>query len=207
MFKEIKTNYLVSEMQTEADELSGTVETWFPNLYPDKTRELNEYMQSACKSDDRLARNYKDLDYFNFPFVTTVKRDGKIIESGTGYTCPVYPNNCIRVMNRYYRATTSRPTVTTGWARPSAQAVVVQQLDMARRLNFETAIITRDRARRHFIRFIDALATKSNIVWEVSEKKYLLTPNADNPLAWQYVAYTNLGHNSYDFWQEWESKA
>jgi len=202
MFKEIKTNYLVSEMQTESDELSGVVETWFPNWYPDKTDEFNEYIKSAYKND-RLGENYKDLNYYNFPFVSTVKRDGKIIECGTGYTCSVYPKNCLRVMNRHYRAKTSRPNVTTGWARPTIVAFIEQQLEMARRLNFEVAIITRDRARRHFVKYTDALTAKSNQVWEVSDKKCLVTPNEKNPLAWQYIAYTKLTHIGYDFWKKW----
>tara|TARA_Y100000015_G_scaffold34571_1_gene34897 strand:- start:340 stop:951 length:612 start_codon:yes stop_codon:yes gene_type:complete len=203
MFKEIKRNHLISEMQIESDERSGTVETWFPNWYPDKTDELNDYMKSVCENDDRLARNYKDLNYYNFPFITTVKRDGKIIECGTGYTSMVYPKNCLRVMNRYYRATMSRPTVTTEYARPSKLAVIEQQLEMARRLDFEVAIITRDRARRHFVKFADALTAKSDQVWEVSDKKYLVTPNEKNPLAWQYIAYTKLTHIGYDFWSKW----
>ena len=138
-------------------------------------------MSICIVNDDRLAENYKDIDYFNFPFVTTVKRDNKIIECGTGYHCSVYPQNCIRVMNRYYRAPTSRPTVTTEYARPSKLAVIEQQLEMAKRFNFEVAIITRDRTQRHLIKFADALTSKSKYVWEVSNKKCLITPNDKNP--------------------------
>ena len=81
--------------------------------------------------------------------------------------------------------------------------MIEQQLEMARRLDFEVAIITRDRARRHFVKFADALTAKSDQVWEVSDKKYLVTPNEKNPLAWQYIAYTKLTHIGYDFWSKW----
>ena len=74
MFTEIKDNYLVSQMYTFDDKRSGTVETFVPSAYPDVTKELNEYMSNASQNDDRLAENYKDIDYFNFPFVTTVNR-------------------------------------------------------------------------------------------------------------------------------------
>ena len=204
MFTEIKPNYLVSQMYTFDDKRSGTVETFVPNFYPNETKELNEYMSSASKNDDRLAENYKDLDYFKFPFVTTVKRDSKIIECGTGYTCSVYPKNTVRVMNRYYRTPTSRPTVTTEYARPSKLAVIEQQLEMAKRFNFNFAIITRDRAKRHLTKFADALTSKSNYVWEVSDKKCLITPNDKNPRAWQYIAYTKLKDIDHDFWKQWK---
>ena len=206
MFEEVKANYLVSKMYSEDDERSGTVETWVPNLYPDATKELNEYMRNISESNDRLSDNYKDLDYFDFPFVTTVKRNNKIIECGTGYTCSVYPKNCIRVMNRYYRAPTSRPFLTTEYARPSKLAVIEQQLEMAKRLNFDVAIITRDRAQRHLTKFADALSSKSSHLWTVSNNKCLVTTSYNNPRAWQYIAMTKLKNIDYDFWKHWQTK-
>lgn len=206
MFNEIKINYLVSEMYTVDDERSGTVETWVPNLYPDATNELNEYMRVVSENNDRLSDNYKDLDYFSFPFVTTVKRNNKIIECGTGYNCAVYPKDCIRVMNRYYRAPTSRPFLTTEYARPTKVAVIEQQLEMAKRLSFNVAVITRDRAKRHLTKFADALTNNSNHVWEVSNDKYLVTTNYNNPRAWQYIAMTKLENIDYNFWEYWQTK-
>lgn len=206
MFKEINVDYLVSEMYTADDERSGTVETWMPELYPDATNELNEYMRVVSENNDRLSDNYKDIDYFNFPFVTTVRRDGKIIECGTGYTCDVYPKNCIRVMNRYFRAPDSRPFLTTEYARPSKVAVIEQQLEMAKRLNCEVAMITRDRAKRHLTKFAEALTAKSNYTWEVTNDKCLVTPSYNNPRAWQYIAYTKLKNIDYDFLKHWQTK-
>ena len=205
MFNEIKENYLISEMYIVDDERSGTVETWLPNLYPEATNELNEYMKAVSENDDRLADNYKDINYFNFPFVTTVKRNNKIIECGTGYTCDVYPKNCIRVMNRYYRAPASRPLITTEYARPSKVAVIEQQLEMVKRLNGEIAIITRDRAKRHLTKFANALTEKSDYTWKVSNDKCLVTASYNNPRAWQYIAYTKLKNIDYDFLKQWQT--
>lgn len=188
------------------DERSGTVETWLPNLYPEATNELNEYMKAVSENDDRLADNYKDINYFNFPFVTTVKRNNKIIECGTGYICDVYPKNCIRVMNRYYRAPASRPLITTEYARPSKVAVIEQQLEMVKRLNGEIAIITRDRAKRHLTKFANALTEKSDYTWKVSNDKCLVTTNHNNPRAWQYIAYTKLKNIDYDFLKHWQTR-
>lgn len=206
MFDEIKINYLVSEMYTVDDERSGTVETWIPELYPSATNELNEYMRVVSENNDRLSDNYKGLNYFDFPFVTTVKRNNKIIECGTGYHTSVYPQDCIRVMNRYYRAPTSRPFLTTEYARPTKVAVIEQQLEMAKRLNFNVAIITRDRAKRHLTKFADALTSNSNHVWEVGNNKCLVTPSYDNPRAWQYIAMTKLKNIDYNFWNHWQTR-
>lgn len=206
MFNEIKENYLVSEMYSPNDERSGTVETWVPSLYPDATEELNDYMKVVSESNDRLSDNYKDLDYFSFPFITTVKRNNKIIECGTGYHTSVYPPDCIRVMNRYYRAPTARPYLTTEYARPTKVAVIEQQLEMAKRLEFNVAIITRDRARRHLTKFADALTRNSNHKWEVGDNRCLVTTSYNNPRAWQYIAITKLQSIDYDFWKHWQTK-
>lgn len=206
MFIELNRDYLISEMYTESDERSGTVETWIPSLYPEATNRLNERMKLLSENDDRLADNYKDINYFDFPFVTTVRRDKEIIECGTGYTCDVYPKNCIRVMNRYYRAPSSRPFLTTEYARPSKVAVIAQQLEMAKRLNCEVAMITRDRAKRHLTKFANALTEKSNYTWEVTNDKCLVTPSYNNPRAWQYIAYTKLQSLDYDFLNHWQTK-
>ena len=206
MFTELNRDYLISEMYTESDERSGTVETWIPSLYPVATNRLNERMKLLSENDDRLADNYKDINYFDFPFVTTVRRDKQITECGTGYTCDGYPKNCIRVMNRYYRAPSSRPFLTTEYARPSKLAVIAQQLEMAKRLNCEVAMITRDRAKRHLIKFADALTAKSEYTWEVTNNKCLVTPSYDNPRAWQYIAYTKLQSLDYDFLNHWQTK-
>jgi len=206
MFKEINVDYLVSEMYTADDGCSGTVETWVPSRYPVATNRLNERMRILSEHDDRLSDNYKDIDYFNFPFVTTVRRDGKIIECGTGYTCDVYPKNCIRVMNRYFREPGSRPFLTTEYARPSKVAVIEQQLEMAKRLNCEVAMITRDRAKRHLAKFAEALTAKSDYTWEVTNDKCLVTPSYNNPRAWQYIAYTKLKNIDYDFLKHWQTK-
>lgn len=206
MFNEIKENYLVSEMYTVDDERSGTVETWMPELYPDATNELNEYMRVVSENNDRLSDNYKGLNYFDFPFVTTVKRNNEIIECGTGYHTTVYPKDCIRVMNRYYRAPTSRPFLTTEYARPTKVTVIEQQLEMAKRLNFNVAIITRDRAKRHFTKFADALTSNSKHTWKVGDNKCLVTPSYHNPRAWQYIAFTVLNNLDYDFWNHWQTK-
>lgn len=207
MFTEIKDNYLVSERQTIDDERSGIVETWIPDLYPDSTKELNEHMRSVLRNNDRLSDNYQELDYFNFPFVTTVKRNNVIIECGTGYTRSVYPKNCFRVMNRWYRAPTSRHSlITTEWALPTKVAVIEQQLEMAKRMDCDVAIITRDRAKRHLTKFAVALSSKSNHEWQVTNNKCLVTPSYNNPRAWQYIAYTKLKNIDYDFLKQWQTK-
>ena len=109
-------------------------------------------------------------------------------------------------MNRYYRAPSSWPFLTTEYARPSKLAVIAQQLEMAKRLNCEVAMITRDRAKRHLTKFADALTAKSEYTWEVTNNKCLVTPSYDNPRAWQYIAYTKLQSLDYDFLNHWQTK-
>ena len=56
MFTELNRGYLISEMYTESDERSGTVETWIPILYPVATNRLNKRMKLLSENDDRLGR-------------------------------------------------------------------------------------------------------------------------------------------------------
>jgi hypothetical protein len=205
MFDEINVNYLSSSMLSLSDQRSGTVETFVPGLYPDVTEELNEFMRSVSKND-RLSNNYKNLDYFDYPFVSVTKRNNEIIATSTGYTTSLYPNNCIRILNRYYRNPNSRLFITKEYARPTELACVEQQLEMARRLNFDVAIITRDRAKRQFVKFTDALSSKGSQVWEVTNNKCLVTPSYNNPRAWQYIGYTKFKNLNYDFKKHWQTK-
>lgn len=205
MFTETKINYLTSSMYSSSDERSGIVETFVPSLYPDITQELNEFMRSVSEND-RLSNNYKNLDYFDYPFVSVTKRNNEIIATSTGYTTSLYPNNCIRILNRYYRNPTSRLLITKEYARPTELACVEQQLEMAKRLNFDVAIITRDRAKRQFVKFTDALSSKGSQVWEVTDDKCLVTTNHNNPRAWQYIGYTKFRNLNYDFLKHWQTR-
>lgn len=206
---EISHNFLYSPQPQEYDTRPAEVKTFIPSLYPELTEELNRYSATLKNKDNhRLLENYIDVDFSEFPFVTMLKQDNKIVGFSTGYVRDFYPNRCVRILNRYYQDNKHlRIQFTREILRPTTFAIVEQQLEIARRLQYDTAIITREpRTHKFFTKFIDALSLRGSQEWELRKGPYLLTPSYNNPKAWQSIAYTKLKEIEENFWQHWRTK-
>lgn len=209
MFVELANNLLCTDMPKQFDTRPAEVKTFIPSLYPELTEQLNQYSSTLMHNDShRLLENYIDIDFNSFPFVTMLTQHDTIVGFSTGYTREFYPNGCVRILNRYYQdSETLRVNFTREVLRPTTFAIVEQQLEMSRRLNFETAIITREpRTHKFFTSFIDALSNKGSQEWELRKGPYLLTPSYNNPKAWQSIAYTKFNNKVENFWQNWRNK-
>lgn len=209
MFNEIANNLLYTPMPSEFDTRPAEVTTFIPKLYTEITEELNNYSASLRKTDKhRLIENYIDVDFYEFPFVTVLKQDKNIVGFSTGYTRELYPQDCVRILNRYYQDSDNlRINFTREILRPTTFAIVEQQLEMCRRLGYATAIITREpRTNKFFNKFIRELTQQGSQSWELREGPFLVTPSYDNPKAWQSIAYTKFKDKQQDFWQYWRTK-
>jgi hypothetical protein len=209
MFAEVANNLLCTDMPKEFDTRPAEVTTFIPKLYPELTNDLNKYSSTLKNKDShRLLENYIDINFNQFPFVTMLKKHGTIVGFSTGYTRDVYPSQCVRILNRYYQDSENlRVNFTREILRPTTFAIVEQQLEMSRRLNYDTAIITREpRTHKFFTSFVNALSSKSSQKWELRKGPYLLTPSYNNHKAWQSIAYTKFKDTKEDFWQHWRTK-
>lgn len=206
---ESASNLLYTSSPTEFDTRPAEVMTFIPKIYPELTEQLNNYSTSLLSKDNhRLLENYINVDFFQFPFVTALKQENNIVGFSTGYTREFYPKGCIRILNRFYQDRSNlRIQFTREILRPTTFAIVEQQLEMCRRLDYNTAIISREpRTNKFFTKFIDALTKKGSQIWEFKHGPFLVTPSYDNPKAWQSIAYTKFKDNQQDFWKHWRTK-
>jgi len=206
---EISHNLLYTPRPQEYDTRPAEVRTFIPSLYPELTEELNTYSATLKDKDNhRLLENYIDVDFNEFPFVTMLKQNNKIVGFSTGYTRDFYPEGCIRILNRYYQDSNSlRVKFTREVLRPTTFAIVEQQLEMCRRQDYKSAIISREpRTNKFFSSFIKAISDKGTQTWEMKEGPFLLTPSYNNPKAWQSIAYTKFKNSQENFWEHWRTK-
>lgn len=206
--REISKNLFYSPTSEQFDSRPADIYTFIPELYTDLTLELNDYSKTLANTDEhRLLENYTNIDFFEFPFVSMWKRDGRVVGFATGYTRDLYPNNSIRILNRFYHGTDSRVPFTREVLRPSFFHCISQQLILAERQNFDYAFFSREpRTNKHIKKLVDALNLRSTYNWQFEEGPFLMTPSYNNPKAWQSIAMTPLKENKDNFWKNWRTK-
>jgi hypothetical protein len=200
---------LFTPLPTDYDTRPAEVTTFIPSMCPELSETLNEYCANLQNKDQhRLLENYININFFDFPFVTVLKKNNNILGFSTGYTRNFYPSGCIRILNRYYQDNENlRINFTREVLRPTTFAIVEQQLEMCRRLGYESAIMTREpRTNRFFFKFVDTLSQKGSQKWELKKGPFLVTPSYNNLKAWQSIAYTEFKNTSNNFWQHWKTK-
>jgi hypothetical protein len=207
---EIEDNLFYNPLPTEFDTRPAEVRTFIPSLYPALTRELNRYSANLKNKDThRLLENYIDIDFFEFPFVTVLKQNNNIVGFSTGYTRNFYPNNCVRILNRYYQDSNNlRVKFTREVLRPTTYNILTHQLEMCKRLNFDQCFISREpRTNNFFQKFIDKVEDSTNYIWEFSSGPFLVAPNPRNNECWQSIAMTKFKDiESVNFWNHWRTK-
>ena len=205
--REISKNLFYSPTSVEYDSRPGDIYTFVPALYPDLTNELNEYSKTLMLQDNhRLLENYININFFDFPFVSMWKKNNDVTGFATGYARDLYPKNSIRILNRFYHGANSRVPFTREVLRPSFFRCIQQQLELAKKLEYDYAFFSREpRTNRHIKKLVDALNDRSNFRWQFRKGPFLMTPSYDNPKAWQSIAVTNLTDSVSDFWKNWRT--
>jgi hypothetical protein len=198
-----------SPLPDEYDSRPAEVYTFIPNNHSKLTEELNKYSNELYYKDShRLLDNYKFLDFYKFPIVSMLKRENKIVGFATGYVRDWYPLNSIRLFNRFYHDnTSSRIKFTRELLRPTTYNCLVQQVEMAKILNYDMAFISREiRAIKFFENFINAINSYTENKWEFKKGPFLLTPDKNDLKSWQAIGYTKLKESDNNFWEHWKCK-
>ena len=207
---EIDTNLLFSPAATlEQDSRPADIYTFVPTEYPELAKQLSDFSNELHFRDDhRLVKNYINLNFLQFPFVTMYKRDDQIVGFATGHVRDCYPKNSVRLLNRFYHDKTySRKKFTRELLRPSTFCCIQQQILTASRLGFETGFISRElRAVKFFSRFINELDKRGTHSWEYKEGPFLVSPDAQDDKSWQSLALVEFKKTDYNFWSYWTCK-
>ena len=207
---EIDTNLLFSPAATlEQDTRPADIYTFIPTNYPELAKQLTDFSNELHFRDDhRLVKNYINMDFLQFPFVTMYKRDKQVVGFATGHVRDCYPKNSVRLLNRFYHDKTySRKKFTRELLRPSTFCCIQQQMITASNLGFDTGFISRElRAIKFFSRFIKELDKRGTHSWEYKEGPFLVSPDAQDIKSWQSLALVEFKKTHHNFWSHWKCK-
>ncbi len=162
--------------------------TFLPQDRPDVLRKLKEI---KFNESDRLSDNYKDMDWFSFEAISIYERDDKIIGFSSIIHRPEHfaKGEC-RILNRYYESTEMRRTSKI-IGDDHVCEMIMQQLDIAKKLGFEKAFVSRCRSPRHLKKFMENVSKKTATKWHMDNDKFpVCNPTVDE--CWQYKAWTEL---------------
>ena len=162
--------------------------TFLPHERTDVLRKLKEY---KFNESDRLADNYKDIDWLNLEAISIYERKDEIVGfSSIIHREEYFDKGEVRILNRYYESADMRRTSKV-IGDDHVCEMEQQQLEMAKELGYKKAFISRCRSPRHLKKLIENIGEKTGTKWQMLEDKVAVCdPKFDE--CWQYKACTEL---------------
>ena len=142
--------------------------TFIPSERPDLIEQLSKI---AFDKKDSLYENYVNLNWLKFEAISVYMREGDIVGFSTILKRDKYfDKDEVRILNRYYEMPKMRRTSKV-IADDHVCEMVLQQIDMAKKLGYSKIFISREKSLRYFKKFIYNLGQKTNTTWNVSDNK------------------------------------
>ena len=142
--------------------------TFIPSERPDLIEQLSKI---TFDKKDSLYENYVNLNWLTFEAISVYMREGDIVGFSTILKRDKYfDKDEVRILNRYYEMPKMRRTSKV-IADDHVCEMVLQQIDMAKRLGYSKIFISREKSLRYFKKFIYNLGQKTNTTWNVSDNK------------------------------------
>ena len=142
--------------------------TFIPSERPDLIEQLSKI---TFDKKDSLYENYVNLNWLTFEAISVYMREGDIIGFSTILKRDKYfDKDEVRILNRYYEMPKMRRTSKV-IADDHVCEMVLQQIDMAKKLGYSKIFISREKSLRYFKKFIYNLGQKTNTTWNVSDNK------------------------------------
>ena len=142
--------------------------TFIPSERPDLIEQLSKI---TFDKKDSLYENYVNLNWLTFKAISVYMREGDIVGFSTILKRDKYfDKDEVRILNRYYEMPKMRRTSKV-IADDHVCEMVLQQIDMAKKLGYSKIFISREKSLRYFKKFIYNLGQKTNTTWNVSDNK------------------------------------
>ena len=142
--------------------------TFIPSERPDLIEQLSKI---TFDKKDSLYENYVNLNWLTFEAISVYMREGDIVGFSTILKRDKYfDKDEVRILNRYYEMPKMRRTSKV-IADDHVCEMVLQQIDMAKKLGYSKIFISREKSLRYFKKFIYNLGEKTNTTWNVSDNK------------------------------------
>ena len=142
--------------------------TFIPSERPDLIEQLSKI---TFDKKDSLYENYVNLNWLTFEAISVYMREGDIVGFSTILKRDKYfDKDEVRILNRYYEMPKMRRTSKV-IADDHVCEMVLQQIDMAKKLGYSKIFISREKTLRYFKKFIHNLGQKTNTQWNVSDNR------------------------------------
>ena len=142
--------------------------TFIPSERPDLIEQLSKI---TFDKKDSLYENYVNLNWLTFEAISVYMREGDIVGFSTILKRDKYfDKDEVRILNRYYEMPKMRRTSKV-IADDHVCEMVLQQIDMAKKLGYSKIFISREKSLLYFKKFIYNLGQKTNTTWNVSDNK------------------------------------
>lgn len=200
-------NLIHSEISEHFDSRPAEIISFITKDYPDLVAELNEYSKNI-NDNHRLYKNYKNINFSIFPFVSMWKRKNKIVGFATGWNRDIYPKNSIRIFNRFYHdKSLARVKFSREILRPSTLNCLNHQIELSKNLGYDYIFMSREpRTNKYFKEFVNGLNSKTDLRWEFKEGPFLVAPNPNDISCWQTIVMAELKKSENNFWKHWKTK-
>lgn len=152
---------------------------------------IEELKTFTFNTGDNLLDNYVNIDWHDFSAISIYKRNNTIIGFSSVWHRPnYYKSKEVRILNRYYESNNMRQ-VSKIIGDSHLIEMVEQQLQIAKKLGFSEAFISREKTPRYFKTLITSIAEKTNTTWIIEpEKVCVCVPESLS--CWQYKAWVKL---------------
>ena len=142
--------------------------TFIPKDRPDIIQQLSKI---TFDSKDKLYKNYVDMNWLSFEAISIYTMKDEIVGFSTILKRDKYfDKNEVRILNRYYEMPKMRRTSKI-IADDHVCEMVLQQIDIAKKLGYSKIFVSREKSLRYFKKFIYNLGQKTNTIWNVSDIK------------------------------------
>jgi len=160
-------------------------------LLPDLSLLLNEFSET----DDKLARNYKNIDFDKFENYTIITHNNDIVSFSSILYRDLWPKNTVRIFNRLWR------NKKFDWVNPTfgiiSQLNYNHQVNYARDNGFDFVFISREKTPKHLTRWLKQ-ANEFDGGWIYCEdKKRVCNGSPENCVQW--VIYKKVSNTNETF--------
>tara|TARA_Y100001954_G_scaffold161790_1_gene171761 strand:- start:74 stop:592 length:519 start_codon:yes stop_codon:yes gene_type:complete len=150
--------------------------TFIPKDRPDLIEQLSKI---TFDKKDNLYKNYVDINWLSFEAISVYTREGDIVGFSTILKRDKYfDKDEVRILNRYYEMPKMRRTSKV-IADDHVCEMVLQQIDMAKKLGYSKIFISREKSLRYFKKFIYNLGQKTKTLWNVSDNKIRVSKGSE----------------------------
>jgi len=155
------------------------------------TKELTSLLNEFSNSNDKLANNYRDVNFDDFLNYSIIVCENKIVAFSSILNRNYWSKNVARIFNRFWR------NKNYSWSNPTfgilSQLMYNHQVKYCEDEGFDYIFISTEKTPKHLQRWSQQ-ANQYDGGWSMLDRKINVTPNSV-----QWIVYKNLTNTNESF--------